>query len=98
MQIDIKGIETDEFRNALTKALAGSVVGDVVMHMLQNAASDYRVRQSIETVVRDHMTQHARSLIAANVEFQMLLRGKVEELLTESLLDELVSRVRVDKY
>lgn len=98
MQVEIKNIETQEFRDALTKALAGSVVGDVVMKMLQNAASDYQVKQTIESVVREHMTRHAREIIAGNVEFQALLRGKVEQLITESLLDELVSKIKVDRY
>lgn len=98
MQVEIKNIETQEFRDAVTKALAGSVVGDVMMKMLQNAANDYQVKQAIETVVREHMTQHAREIIADNVEFQALLREKAACLITKSLLDALVSKITVDRY
>jgi predicted nucleotide-binding protein (sugar kinase/HSP70/actin superfamily) len=80
------------------KALAGSVVGDAVMRMLQTAATDYKVKQSIEDVVREHMTRHAKEIISANQEFQAMLKAKVEQLITEQLLDELVSRIKVDRY
>jgi hypothetical protein len=98
MQVEIKNLETQEFKDALTKALAGSVVGDVVMSMLQGAANNYQVRQCIESVVREHMTRHAQEFIKGNVEFQAMLRAKVEQLVTESLLEELVSKIKVERY
>lgn len=98
MEVEIKNLESSEFREALTRALAGSVVGDVVLKMIQNAMSDYNTRQMIEGIVRDHMRVHAMEIIKNNQEFQTMLKAKVEGLLTESLLDDLVSKVKVDRY
>lgn len=98
MQVEIKNIETPEFKDAIVRALAGSVVGDVVLAMMKNAATDYQVKRSIEDAVRDHMGRHARKMIAENVEFQAMVKAKVEEPLNESLLNDLVARIKVDSY
>ena len=98
MQVEIKSLETEEFRAALTKALAGSVIGDVVMKIIQGAATDYQVKQSIESVVREHMTKYARSIISENKEFQDMLESKVKELINETLLNDLVAKIKVDRY
>jgi len=94
MQVEIKNIETPEFKDAIVRALAGSVVGDVVLAMMRNAATDYQVKRSIEDAVRDHVGRHARTIIAENVEFQAMVKAKVEELLNESLLNDLVHESR----
>lgn len=98
MQVELKSLESTEFRDALIKALAGSVVGDVVLSMMQKAATDYQVKQAIENAVREHMQKHAKAILAESVEFQAMLRSKVETLITEELMDNLIAMVKIDRY
>lgn len=98
MEVTIDNIDSEKFRQDLTKALTTSVIGDVAMKVLDRACSDHKLKESIEGIMRNAMVEHARQIIAENKDFQVKLRSKVETLLTDELIDNLVSKISVDRY
>ncbi len=98
MEVKIENINTEEFKQDLTKALAKSAIGDVVMGIVENAASDYKVKEAISNVIRQHMTDTARRILATDDEFKKKLDVAVRSVMTADLLEKIASKVTVNNY
>ena len=97
MDINIENINTEEFRQDLTKALAKSAIGDMLMKVIEGAATDYKVKQMIEDVVRNHIRGVAQDVLMTDEALKGKMELAVRAAMTDELLEKLVGKIGVER-
>jgi hypothetical protein len=95
MEVEITNINSEEFRQDLTKALAKSAIGDAIMSIVEKSASDYQVKNMIKEVVLNHIRQKVVSLLQADTNTQSKIEARAKELINDSLIESLIGKVQI---